>query len=186
VQYLLMRGETESLVAFDVDDDGTFEEDYGSDELQESIGEFVTDEFEVIQEKWVSSGDLVINPPVPRPDPTPESLARGKEIFLSARTECSACHGEDGAGRGPNVYDAVTGTFKLKDIWGNPAEPADLRKGIYRGGNRPLDLYWRISGGIHGTPMPSFDESLQPQQIWDVVNYVYSIPYLESEQEAGK
>ncbi len=34
------------------------------------------------------------------------------------------------------------------------AIPRNLRKGVYRGGRRRLDLYCRISAGIAGTPMP--------------------------------
>ena len=34
------------------------------------------------------------------------------------------------------------------------AIPRNLREGIYRGGRRPIDLFWRIAAGIRGTPMP--------------------------------
>ena len=179
VQFLMMRGQTEILAAYDLDDDGTFDEEYSDEELQEAILEFMTDEFEVVSESWMAAKDEVVYPPIPRPEMSAESLARGKEIFLSAKTECSACHGEFGDGMGPNVYDAESKTFKLADNWGNAAQPADLRKGFYRGGNRPIDLYRRIYGGIKGTPMPSFADSLSPEEIWDVVNYTLSLPYLE-------
>lgn len=185
VMFLGIRGRTESNTAFMLEDEGTFEEDYEGEELREEILSLMTDEYEAIMETWVEARDELIEPPIERPEPTPASLARGKEVFLSARTECSACHGDDGSGRGPNVYDAETGTFKLEDIWGNPAQPADLRKGFYRGGNRPIDLYRRIAGGIKGTPMPSFVDSLTPEQIWDVVNYVYALPYLDEPVEAA-
>ena len=71
--------------------------------------------------------------------------------------------------------------------------PRNLRQGIYRGGRRPIDLYRRIFSGINGTPMPAQgseagmagdevadDEaggSVRRQQIWDLVNYVLSLPY---------
>ena len=49
-------------------------------------------------------------------------------------------------------------------------------QGIFRGGDRPIDLYWRVYVGIKGTPMPSTgsDGALTPEQIWDVVNYIRS------------
>jgi len=34
--------------------------------------------------------------------------------------------------------------------------PRNLRRGIYRGGRRPLDLYYRIHAGINGAPMPAW------------------------------
>ena len=35
------------------------------------------------------------------------------------------------------------------------AIPRNLRDGIYRGGRRPVDIFWRVSAGIAGTPMPA-------------------------------
>ncbi|NIL97555.1 MAG: c-type cytochrome [Planctomycetales bacterium] len=71
--------------------------------------------------------------------------------------------------------------------------PRNLRQGIYRGGRRPIDIYRRIFSGINGSPMPaqgseagiagdnvSDDEaggSVRRQKIWDLVNYVLSLPY---------
>ncbi|NIP87081.1 MAG: c-type cytochrome [Planctomycetales bacterium] len=71
--------------------------------------------------------------------------------------------------------------------------PRNLRQGVYRGGRRPIDIYRRIFSGINGTPMPAqgaeagiggddvADDaaggSVRRQQIWDLVNYVLSLPY---------
>ena len=41
------------------------------------------------------------------------------------------------------------------DDWGNPLRPANLNRGVYKGGRRPLDLYWRIAKGINGAQMPA-------------------------------
>ena len=35
------------------------------------------------------------------------------------------------------------------------AIPRNLREGSYRGGRRPIDIFWRVSAGIAGTPMPA-------------------------------
>jgi hypothetical protein len=56
-------------------------------------------------------------------------------------------------------------------------DPRNLRLGVYRGGRRPVDLYRRVYSGIKGTPMPAAGNVLQPNQIWDLVNYVLSLPY---------
>lgn len=62
--------------------------------------------------------------------------------------------------------------------------PRNLREGIYRGGRRPIDMFWRVSAGIPGTPMPGngpvsegMPGTLTQQEIWQVIDYVYSLPY---------
>lgn len=64
------------------------------------------------------------------------------------------------------------------------AIPRNLRENVFRGGRRPLDLYWRISAGIAGTPMPNSgpatpgaQATLTEQEIWQVVDYVQSLPF---------
>jgi len=55
--------------------------------------------------------------------------------------------------------------------------PRNLRQGIYRGGRRPLDIYYRIHAGINGAPMPAAKGTIPPEDIWHIVNYVRSLPY---------
>ncbi len=55
--------------------------------------------------------------------------------------------------------------------------PRNLRQGIYRGGRRPLDLYYRIHAGINGAPMPAAKGTVPPEEIWHIVNYIRSLPY---------
>jgi mono/diheme cytochrome c family protein len=55
--------------------------------------------------------------------------------------------------------------------------PRNLLQGIYRGGRRPLDLYYRIHAGINGAPMPAAAGTVAPEDIWHIVNYVRSLPY---------
>jgi mono/diheme cytochrome c family protein len=55
--------------------------------------------------------------------------------------------------------------------------PRNLRQGIYRGGRRPLDLYYRIHAGIYGAPMPAAKGTIAPEDIWHIVNYIRSLPY---------
>jgi mono/diheme cytochrome c family protein len=62
--------------------------------------------------------------------------------------------------------------------------PRNLRHGIYRGGRRPLDLYYRIHAGINGAPMPAAKGTISPEDIWHIVNYVRSLPY-ELDGELG-
>jgi mono/diheme cytochrome c family protein len=65
---------------------------------------------------------------------------------------------------------------KSLDVWGNPLRPANLLEGTYKGGRRPLDLYWRIAKGINGAKMPAHAGPLTDDQIWDLVNFVLALP----------
>ncbi|HEX3725256.1 MAG TPA: c-type cytochrome [Pirellulales bacterium] len=62
--------------------------------------------------------------------------------------------------------------------------PRNLRQNVYRGGRRPIDLYRRIYAGINGAPMPGVGPAtpgatgtLSSQEIWNLVDYVRSLPY---------
>ncbi len=48
---------------------------------------------------------------------------------------------------------------------------------MYRGGRRPIDLFWRVHQGINGTPMPASNSSLTEEEIWQIVDYIRSLPY---------
>jgi mono/diheme cytochrome c family protein len=63
------------------------------------------------------------------------------------------------------------------DDWGNPIRPNNLNRGIYRGGRRPIDIYWRIAKGINGVKMPAHYPTIEPEKIWDLVNFVLALPY---------
>ena len=62
--------------------------------------------------------------------------------------------------------------------------PRNLRLGVYRGGRRPLDLYYRLHAGINGAPMPAAKGTVPPEDIWHIVNYIRSLPY-EFDGELG-
>jgi hypothetical protein len=77
--------------------------------------------------------------------------------------------------------------FKFDD-WGTLTRPANLFTGVYRGGRRPIDLYWRLHSGINGSGMNRFadvliaDKSannsvLTEDRLWDLVNFVQALPY---------
>jgi mono/diheme cytochrome c family protein len=63
------------------------------------------------------------------------------------------------------------------DDWGNPLRPANLNLGVYKGGRRPIDLYWRITKGINGAKMPAHSNLMTDAQVWDVVNFILALPY---------
>jgi mono/diheme cytochrome c family protein len=53
--------------------------------------------------------------------------------------------------------------------------------GIYRGGDRPEDIYRRIVQGIEGTPMPAValkpdnPQGLTEDEVWQLVAYVMNM-----------
>lgn len=104
------------------------------------------------------------------PDPierTAQAVAEGKELFRDAG--CLDCHGEQGRGDGQSARD-------MKDDWGDRVRPANLtRPEAFRGGATERDIYMRLMTGLSGTPMPSFADSLEPEQVWKLVFYVQSL-----------
>ncbi len=213
VLYLSMRGELEwrmtQFLATDYSQEAVSEriaDGESRGEIEEGFAEAIADEGEIAEE-WTLRVELIteswqagqeesstIYPREPRVEPTPESIARGRLIFLGADAKCATCHGDSGLGDGPQTLavqppDPLTGDVHtepgLFDSWGNEITPRNLRSNIYRGGRRPLDLYRRIHSSIKGTPMPAFGTSLSDQQIWDLVNYVMTMPYEEYSPGVG-
>src|SRR5690606_5763916 len=74
-------------------------------------------------------------------------------------------------------------------------QPRNLRMNVFRGGRRPVDLYWRIHNGIAGTPMPAAavkpddapeeDTRLTSNDIWDLIAYVRHLPYDDLSQSSA-
>ena len=101
------------------------------------------------------------------PKATPESIARGKKLFTEL--ECFKCHGNEGRGDGPSAVE-------LEDDWEYPIWPRNMTRGWeFRGGHSPKDIFRRVIGGVSGTPMPSFADSLDVAKTWDLVHYVHSL-----------
>jgi mono/diheme cytochrome c family protein len=128
------------------------------------------------------------------------SIANGRKIFQGAIANCANCHGATGMGDGQkNNYDAWTKDWgegldlqdreqiapmlKLGALKPRVVLPRNLRTGVYRGGSQPIDLYLRIVNGIDGTPMPAAPmqpenpQGLTEKDVWDLVNYLLSLPY---------
>jgi mono/diheme cytochrome c family protein len=196
VIFLSMRGETE---VFLIDEAATYEENK-AEELTDARIKAIADG---VFQQWKQAQTQIVNPPIARTPPTRESILRGRDAFLAS--DCKDCHGRLARGDGESfvkqeIFNEVVfggnpserparieqldpATKKLwdqkPDEWGNPLRPANLNRGIYKGGRRPIDLYWRIAKGINGAQMPahysatSFDE----KKIWDVVNFVLALPY---------
>ena len=109
----------------------------------------------------------VINPKNKVPF-TPESVAKGREIFL--RMKCWECHGISGKGDGPAAKRG------LKDEWGNPLVLPDLTNpNEVKRAATVEDIYLVFTTGLNGTPMPSFKEVLTDEERWHLSNYIYAL-----------
>jgi mono/diheme cytochrome c family protein len=195
VLWLSMRGETEqkvvAILTFDYSEDAVAQKVKGGAKRTEVIGEFAAglgqmqDDFSTettsLAEAWKTAqqAESLVTPKSKRTPNSPESLARGRELFLSPKAKCAECHGEGGLGDGAQTRQVQPNRTEpgLFDDWGHEIRPRDLTTGIYRGGRRPVDLYRRIFAGIKGTPMTGFGAALTEEEIWDLVNYVSSIPF---------
>jgi mono/diheme cytochrome c family protein len=106
-----------------------------------------------------------------------KSIERGYTIFMGRgpfASDCSSCHIDFGR-KGP---------FKF-DEWGTMVKPRNLTEGVFRGGRRPIDIYYRIHSGINGSGMPSHAATMASDQIWDVVNFVRALPYPKMRKDAN-
>jgi len=194
VMFLSMRGETE-LALIEI---GAL-----SDEKDPNVfsDEVVKEAADGVFNKWKPAQTQVFNPPVPRTPSSQDSILRGRDLFL--KTDCKDCHGTLARGDGTSFvpqdvfnfvvfggnpserqvrldqYDAkIKEMWKQKpDEWGNPLRPANLNRPVYKGGRRPIDLYYRIAKGINGAQMPGHYPSIDEKQIWDLVNFVLALPY---------
>ncbi len=128
------------------------------------------------------------------------------------KVDCTSCHGPEAVGNGPSMvaqavfndvvfagnpsaqderlaqYDQKTRDLwkNSLDDWGNALRPANLNRGVYKGGRRPIDIYWRIAKGINGAKMPAHYPTIEPERIWDLVNFVLELPYEPTLLEGAK
>ena len=205
VRWLAMRGEMEGKLYVEFYIDHSKEDPAGKDDFNETWAADAADVIESagdeLNQDWAlaEQEDQIVFPvylkgnpeekPVgealPRTPYSPESIARGRKLFMDAKSaaNCFSCHGEKGRGNGASTEQRQklpSGELAEKpglfDAWGNKVKPRNLTMGLYRGGRRPIDIYRRIHAGIKGTPMPGAGDKLTPDQTWDLVNYVLSIP----------
>jgi mono/diheme cytochrome c family protein len=142
-----------------------------------NIRKLVKDVVKNRAELWVKSqGDLIQAAPysVSSDQDMVASIKRGHKLFIGEEAKCASCHIDYGR----------QVSFKFDD-WGTMVRPANLTTGVYRGGRRPIDLYWRIHSGINGSGMNAFGGTATGEQIWDLVNFVRALPYPAMLKKAG-
>jgi len=83
------------------------------------------------------------------------SVARGLPLYAE---NCVLCHGPYGYGDGQAAASL-------------PIKPADLT-GAHLFHHGEGTLFWWVSHGIAGTPMPAFADQLSESQRWDLLNFL--------------
>jgi mono/diheme cytochrome c family protein len=81
----------------------------------------------------------------------------GAEVF---KTNCVACHGEQGKGDG-----IASGSLDPK-----PANLAEVTKQV-----SDDYLFWRISEGKPGTSMVAWKSILTEEQVWQVLSFIHTL-----------
>lgn len=173
VIHLSIRGQTEfNTMRLVLSSDEKMSPEEVAGELRGSFSDIVS--------QWLEAEGSTITPQtpprvVPANARTPEErkeveerIARGYQLFtggVPGTTSCISCHID--YGRRPNL---------LWDDWGTVVRPADLTAGIYRGGRRPIDLFWRVHSGVNGAGMPAVKD-IPENDLWDIVNFVLALPY---------
>lgn len=168
IRYLAIRGETEQLATYFVANSGAVRMDD------------VMKAYETTWARWDEATAYSADAPdvAPRPDGALAGrIARGAELFRGELANCATCHGENGRGDGEAIWEVAENDERIRrlDRWGHPSHPRDLTSGVFRGGERPADLFRRIKYGIGGTIMPAADASLSDDDIWSLVDFVFSL-----------
>jgi mono/diheme cytochrome c family protein len=105
----------------------------------------------------------------PRPLDTKASIERGGSHY---GLDCGICHADDGrAQRAPGQ-------------WMYPRASDLTSKQVQSYSDQ--ELYWIIQNGIRFTGMPAFGDVETPDHVWDLVNYVRTLPGESTKADATK
>ncbi len=86
---------------------------------------------------------------------SPEEIAQGQDLFAA---NCITCHGQAGDGSGL----AGAANFTDREFMDN---------------EDPAEFFEAIATGINGSAMPSWGDILDEDQIWSLVNYLWTFAY---------
>ena len=88
------------------------------------------------------------------PPATPEAIGRGARVYVKG--ECAECHGKEARGDGPSAKDLSV-------------RPSDLTRRPFTG-----DIVRTLLTGLDGTPMPSYYQVLEDDELWDLAYWLDS------------
>jgi mono/diheme cytochrome c family protein len=177
VTHLSMRGELEFRVMKEILMDN---EELAEAGVSERVKEYMdASSLGSVPGSWkaaqANANAIIPDAPFPSKEERKASVERGFKRFREQSGQgCIKCHTDYGRQ-----------SLLFYDDWGTIGRPADLTAGIYRGGRRPIDLYYRIHSGINGSNMPGSANNLSSKDIWDLVNFLQVLPYKGMREEYG-
>ena len=111
---------------------------------------------------------------VREPPDNADSRKKGQQLWNSQA--CFNCHGQTGKGDGSSVPT-------LFDDWGFHITPFDFTSSPRRKcGGTDQDLYRTFLTGMNGTPMPSFADTISPEDAWHLVHFLKTLQTKNTEQ----
>jgi mono/diheme cytochrome c family protein len=124
--------------------------------------------------RWKEEGPGDPIPFVAEPADDANSRKKGQQIWNSQA--CFNCHGQTGKGDGSSVPT-------LFDDWGYHIRPFDFTASGHRKcGTTDQDLYRTFLTGMSGTPMPSFADTVTPEDAWHLVHFLKTLQVKNTEQ----
>jgi cytochrome c oxidase subunit 2 len=108
---------------------------------------------------------------------TKETLATGAALYAQ---NCAACHGETGAGDGVMAGTIPAATMDDPSST-EPLRPADLADPARLLSASPALLHGKITRGGMGTGMPYWGPIFTDDQIWALVDYLWTFHFEESQ-----
>ena len=93
------------------------------------------------------------------PPATPEAIGRGARVYVKG--ECAECHGKEARGDGPSAKDLSV-------------RPSDLTRRPFKSGPTAGDIVRTLLTGLDGTPMPSYYQVLEDDELWDLAYWLDS------------
>jgi mono/diheme cytochrome c family protein/plastocyanin len=105
-----------------------------------------------------------------------QRLAEGKTLFTQ---NCAACHGQDGGGDGVFADQIAMDQDQPGMHTGNSAQtrPADFTDSNKMLGASPALLHGKILRGGMGTGMPYWGPIFTDEQIWSLVDYLWTFQF---------
>lgn len=112
---------------------------------------------------------------------TPAKVVQGAQLYAE---NCAACHGEQGAGDGV-MAEAVRAEFP--PLPGHPhSGPSDFTDPGFMLSASPALQQGKIIRGGMGTGMPYWGPIFTPEQVWALVDYLWTFPFDYEEPDEQK
>jgi mono/diheme cytochrome c family protein len=135
----------------------------------------VTKELKEILKQWTGDAKASYTPTVPWEEiervGVKDGWTKGRELFMT-KAGCIDCHGKDGKANATELLNIAA----MKDDWGSSIKPRSFVSEDFRGGKRPIDLFYRIRLGIKPSRMQAIDSTkFSDADIWNLVGYIQSL-----------